>query len=109
MAGVFRRRYIGRTTCVIKILPEQLRANPRLELHHQQILNYIHERGSITQREYGDISDRSLAARKLDFEKLIRLKLIEANGVGRGTFSVTINIRFWSLIYYRDRPENISV
>ncbi|MBV1880776.1 MAG: Fic family protein [Pseudomonadales bacterium] len=75
---------------VIKILPEQLRAKPRLELHHQQILDYIHERGSITQREYGDISDRSLASRKLDFEKLIQLNLIEANGVGRGTYYILV-------------------
>ncbi len=71
---------------VIKILPEQLRAKPRLEPHHQQILDYIRERGSITQREYGAISDRSLASRKLDFEKLIQLSLIEAKGVGRGTY-----------------------
>jgi len=76
---------------VIKILPEQSRVKPRLEPHHQQILDYIHERGSITQREYGDISDRSLASRKLDFEKLIQLNLIEANGVGRGTYYVLIS------------------
>jgi len=76
---------------VIKILPEQLQAKPRLESHHQQILDYIHERGSITQREYGDISDRSLASRKLDFAKLIQLNLIEANGVGRGTYYLLVS------------------
>lgn len=79
---------------VIKILPEQsqakLRAGPRLEPHHQQILDYIHERGSITQREYGGITGRSLASRKLDFEKLIQLNLIEAKGVGRGTYYVLV-------------------
>jgi len=75
---------------VIKMLPEQSRAKPRLEPHHQQILDYIDERGSITQREYGDISDRSLASRKLDFGKLIQLSLIEANGVGRGTYYLLI-------------------
>ena len=76
---------------VIKILPEQSRVKPRLEPHHQQILDYIYKRGSITQREYGDISDRSLASRKLDFEKLIHLNLIETNGVGRGTYYVLIS------------------
>lgn len=76
---------------VIKILPEQSRSKPRLEPHHKKILNYIHERGSITQREYGDISDRSLASRKLDFEKLIQLNLIKANGVGRGTYYVLVS------------------
>ncbi len=71
---------------IIKILPEQSNTKPRLEPHHQQILDYIHERGSITQREYGAISDRSLASRKLDFEKLVRLNLIETKGIGRGTY-----------------------
>ena len=87
---------------VIKILPEQSRdrpklrpelrpeVRPRLEPHHQQILDYIHERGSITQREYGGITGRSLASRKLDFEKLIQLNLIEAKGVGRGTYYVLV-------------------
>lgn len=73
---------------VIKILPEQSQAKPRLESHHQQILDYTHQRGSIAQREYGDISDRSLASRKLYFEKLIQLNLIEVNGLGRSTYYV---------------------
>ena len=73
---------------VIKLLPEQSIPQPRLELHHQQIVEYIRERGSITQREYGAISQRSLASRKLDFEKLIQLNLIEAKGIGRGTYYV---------------------
>ena len=75
---------------VIKRLPEPLQAKPRLESHHQQILDYIHERGSITQREYGGITGRSLASRKLDFEKLIQLNLIETKGVGRGTYYVLV-------------------
>jgi len=75
---------------VIKLLPEQSTPQPRLEPHHQQILDYIDERGSITQREYGAISDRSLASRKLDFEKLIRLNLIKAKGIGRGTYYVQV-------------------
>ena len=73
---------------VIKTLPEQSTPQPRMEPHHQQILDYIRERGSITQREYGAISKRSLASRKLDFEKLIQLNLIEVKGIGRGTYYV---------------------
>lgn len=73
---------------VIKILLTQSIPQLRLEPHHQQILDYIDKRGSITQREYGAITKRSLAARKLDFEKLIQLNLIEAKGVGRGTYYV---------------------
>ena len=53
-------------------------------------MDYIREHGSITQREYGAISTRSLASRKLDFEKLIQQGLIEAKGVGRGTYYVLV-------------------
>lgn len=73
---------------VRKTLPGQARAKPRLEPHHKQILAYIEEHGSITQREYGTISSRSLAARKLDFDKLVKLNLIKAEGTGRGTYYV---------------------
>lgn len=73
---------------VIKLLPDTEKVQPRLEPHHRQILEYIKDHGSITQREYGSISTRSLASRKLDFEKLIKLNLIEAKGIGRGTYYV---------------------
>lgn len=73
---------------VIKLLPEQSSTKPRLEPHHQKILDYTREQGSITQREYGGISKRSLASRKLDFEKLLQLNLLEVKGRGRGTYYV---------------------
>lgn len=73
---------------VRKALPESLEPQPRLEPHHRQILKYIGEHGNITQREYGAISSRSLAARKLDFEKLLDLGFIETKGTGRGTYYV---------------------
>lgn len=76
---------------VRKALPNHQAPQPRLEPHHQQILDYIREHGSITQREYGSISDRSLAARKIDFEKLIKLNLIKAEGTGRGTYYVIVS------------------
>ena len=78
---------------IVKLLPEQLAVRPRLESHHQQILDYIHVKGSITQREYGDISTRSLASRKLDFERLAQLNLIQTKGVGRGTYYILTNVR----------------
>ena len=71
-----------------KTLPETMLPPPRLEPHHKQILDYITEHGSITQREYGSITTRSLAARKLDFEKLLDLGLIESKGTGRGTYYI---------------------
>lgn len=74
---------------VRKSLPEQSMPKPRLEEHHRQILDYIEEYGSITQREYGQISSRSLASRKLDFDKLVKLNLIKIKGIGRGTYYVS--------------------
>ncbi len=73
---------------VRKTLPEQAEIRPRLEPHHKEILAYIEKHGSITQREYGEISSRSLASRKLDFDKLVKLNLIKAEGTGRGTYYV---------------------
>jgi Fic family protein len=73
---------------VRKTLSEQSAAKPRLEPHHRQILGYIKGHGSITQREYGAISSRSLASRKLDFDKLLKLGLIKMEGTGRGTYYV---------------------
>ena len=73
---------------VRKALPEQAGTKPRLEPHHRQILDYIKQHGSITQREYGTISSRSLASRKLDFDKLLKLNFIKAEGIGRGTYYV---------------------
>lgn len=78
---------------VIKILLEHSKPKPRLERHHKQVLDYIREQGSITQREYSEFSDRSLASRKLDFEKLIQLNLIKSKGVGRGTYYVSVSAK----------------
>jgi len=69
-----------------KVLPDAIKPRPRLEPHHRKVLDYIAEHGSITQREYAEISTRSLASRKLDFEKLLGLGFIETKGTGRGTY-----------------------
>lgn len=60
----------------------------RLEEHHRRLLAYIDEHGSISQREYGLISNRSLAARKQDFQKLLVHELIERKGGGRSIYYV---------------------
>jgi len=62
---------------------------PRLELHHRLILEYIAEHGSITQKEYGAISNRSLASRKNDFARLIKLGFIRQVSGGRSVHYVT--------------------
>ena len=63
-------------------------AAPRLEAHHRRLLAYLSEHGSISQREYGHISNRSLAARKQDFQRLLQLGLIDRRGGGRSTYYV---------------------
>jgi cell filamentation protein, protein adenylyltransferase len=60
----------------------------RLEQHLQRLLDYLDEHGSLTQAEYGRLTNRSLASRKNDFKKLINLGLIEARGGGRSTYYV---------------------
>ena len=65
---------------VQKSLPQR---QPRLEKHHRLILDHIEAHGSITQKEYGGISNRSLASRKNDFVRLLELGLIHQVGGGR--------------------------
>ncbi|XP_051912378.1 protein adenylyltransferase FICD-like [Hippocampus zosterae] len=65
---------------VQKTLPAQ---QPRLEPHHRLILEHLESHGSITQQEYGGISNRSLASRKNDFARLVELGLIRPVGGGR--------------------------
>jgi len=72
---------------VQKSLPESV---PRLESHHEAILQFIDQNGSITQKEYGAISNRSLAARKQDFAKLVELGLIRKEGGGRSVYYVKV-------------------
>lgn len=61
---------------------------PRLEPHHRMVIDYVAEHGSITQREYGQISGRSLASRKTDFTRLLELGLIRQVGGGRSVHYV---------------------
>ena len=60
----------------------------RLEPHHKQIIEYIKEYGSITAREYAEITDRAKATRIQDFKKLVDLGLISTIGVGKATYYV---------------------
>lgn len=63
---------------------------PSIEEHHQLILDYIKNNGRITQKEYSNITNRSLASRKKDFSYLINLNLIQPNGAGKNTYYTLI-------------------
>lgn len=72
---------------VEKILPRPS-ADPRdaLKLYHQQILDFIREQGYITDRDYANLVDRARQTRRLDFNKLIELGLIQREGKGKNTY-----------------------
>jgi len=57
-----------------------------LKSYHKQILNYIEEKGYITDKEYSKITKRAKPTRNLDFRKLIKLGLIEKKGKGKATY-----------------------
>lgn len=60
----------------------------RLEPHHKKILEYIHEHGSITAREYAQITLRAKATRINDFKKLTDMGLIKSMGIGKATYYI---------------------
>ena len=66
------------------VVPPQVRLQP----YHQQILEFIQQRGYITDREYAALVDRAKPTRRLDFNKLIELGLIVREGKGKNTYYV---------------------
>jgi len=70
---------------VQKTLPD---ISVRLAAYHQEILDYIEEHGSISQKEYSAFSERSLASRKKDFSYLREIGLIKKVGGGRSVYYV---------------------
>ena len=72
---------------VQKLLPE-VATSPETELqsHHLKMLDFIREKGFITDGDYAKLADRAKATRTKDFKKLIDLGLIERKGKGRATY-----------------------
>jgi len=60
----------------------------KLQPYHFKILEFIKEKGFITDRDYAKLTGRAKATRALDFQKLIELGLIERKGKGRATYYV---------------------
>lgn len=74
---------------VEKILPHaSISPRDKLQPHHRQILDFIKENGSITDREYAGMVDRAKPTRRLDFNKLIELGLLERQGKGKNTYYI---------------------
>lgn len=72
---------------VEKILP-RASESPRdaLQPYHHQILDFITEKGYIADRDYAGLVDRARQTRRLDFNKLIELGLIQREGKGKNTY-----------------------
>lgn len=72
-----------------KVLP-QAATNPKDELqpHHQQIIERIKEKGFITDKDYAGLVSRAKPTRRLDFNKLMDLGLIQREGKGKSTYYI---------------------
>lgn len=57
-----------------------------LKEYHQKIVEFIKEKGFITDRDYSKLTDRAKPTRNLDFRKLIELGMIVRVGKGKATY-----------------------
>jgi len=84
----FTNGIIDELNRVEKLLPQSTSLQERLEDHHYIILDLLQGSGVLQDADYAKATKRSQAARTLDFNKLIKLNLIERKGKGRGTYYV---------------------
>lgn len=74
---------------VQKLLPEvAISPETQLKSYHLKMLNFIKEKGFITDRDYSKLTDRAKATRAIDFQKMAELGLIARKGKGRATYYV---------------------
>lgn len=74
---------------VQKLLPKiQLTPKTSLLPHHLKILEYIYNKGFITDKDYAKLVGRAKSTRAIDFQKLIELSLIERKGKGKATYYI---------------------
>lgn len=74
---------------VQKLLPE-IATSPetKIQPYHLKVLDFIREKGFITDGDYTKLVDRAKATRTKDFKKLIELGLIERKSKGRATYYI---------------------
>ena len=74
---------------VEKILP-QATISPQTELkpYHHKMLEFITQKGFITDRDYANLVNRAKPTRRLDFNKMIELGLIVRQGKGKNTYYI---------------------
>jgi Fic family protein len=72
---------------VKKLLPKAY-TGPKEELmpYHKKILELLRKKGYMSDRDYKKLTNRAKATRNLDFNKLIKMDLIERKGKGKATY-----------------------
>lgn len=60
----------------------------QLKPYHQEMIEFIKQKGYITDRDYAALVDRAKPTRRLDFNKLIELGLIVREGKGKNTYYI---------------------
>lgn len=65
---------------------ETISPDTTLKEYQQKIIDFIKEKGFITDKDYAKLTDRSRPSRNLDFRKLIGLGLIVKIGKGKATY-----------------------
>jgi Fic family protein len=74
---------------VQKTLPVSARSpQDELKPYHQAVLEFIEQKGFITDKDYAGFVDRAKPTRRLDFNKLIEWGLILREGKGKNTYYV---------------------
>lgn len=72
---------------VEKILPRSSKGpQDEVKPYHQQILDFIKDKGYITDKDYAGLVNRARPTRRLDFNKLIEMGLIKREGKGKNTY-----------------------
>ncbi len=65
---------------------EAITPDMTLKDYHQKIIDFIKEKGFITDKDYSKLTDRAKPTRNLDFRKLIDLGKISKIGKGKATY-----------------------
>lgn len=65
---------------------ESISPDTMLKDYHQKIIDFIREKGFITDKDYSRLTDRAKPTRNLDFRKLIYLGIIVKIGKGKATY-----------------------
>jgi len=73
---------------VEKTLPAVVPPQAQLKPYHQKIIEFIKQKGFITDRDYAALVDRAKPTRRLDFNKLIELGVIVREGKGKNTYYI---------------------